>query len=132
MPSKGLKRIANVAGCCIIAASGLWSIGAYVDHQMSLAVVHDGMNPGLVAADADAFEAIVHPTQATLSIPQLEASGRAIVVAEGTNGRVLSVVPNESCQGQHYAARVKLLDGPRRGSIVWMCSDSFDMVNHWP
>jgi hypothetical protein len=131
-PAK-LKRKAKLLACCVAAlAAILWGIGAFIDYEMSLAVVEDGMNPGLAAQDAEALNAAVHPTEVTLGIPELKASGRLFVLAEGTNCRVISTVPHQPCQGQHYPARVKPLDGPRRGQIVWMCSDTFHMVNVWP
>ena len=76
------RRIAKTAGYCLAAAAALWSIGTFVDYQMSLAVVH--------------------PTDGTLGIAQAEGSGRAIRVTEGAKCRVVGIVSNESCQGQHH------------------------------
>jgi hypothetical protein len=63
---------------------------------------------------------------------ELKTSGRVFLLGEGTRCRVISVVSNQPCQGEHYPARVKLLDGARRGQIVWMCSDSFSTLYKWP
>jgi hypothetical protein len=115
----------------LIIGVTLWGIGAVIDYSTSLAVVNGGVTPGLAAVDPVAFEAAIHPSEVTHGISELKASGRVVSVAEGTRCRVIQNL-HESCQGRHYAARVKLLDGPRRGQIVWMCSDSFDNLYKWP
>lgn len=98
---------------------------------MSLAeVIRGGINPGLAATDYDAFVGVNSPAEST-AVSELTASGRIFVVPEGTRCRIIAH-SNQRCQGEHYPARVKLTDGPRRGQIVWMCSDSLTTLYKWP
>jgi hypothetical protein len=101
----------------------VWGLDLATDYSMSLAVVSGGVTPGFAATDADAFRAVSQPTETTPGVPQLREEGRVLVVEEGTRCRIIKEHPEMPCQGHHLAFRVKLLDGPRRGQVVWMCSD---------
>jgi hypothetical protein len=128
-----LKWRAITVVCWIaIFAVVLWGAGAFINYSTSLAMVTAGMSPGLAAADADALAAVAHPTEVTPSISELKASGRVLFLTEGTKVRELRAVSNMPCQGEHYPASVKVLDGALRGRTLWMCSDSFAKLYKWP
>jgi hypothetical protein len=128
-----LKRRAITVACWIaVFAVVLWGGGAFIDYSTSLAIVAAGMNPGLAAADAEALAAAAHPTEVTPSISELKASRRVLFLTEGTKVRELRAVSKMPCQGEHYPASVKVLDGALRGRTLWMCSDSFAKLYKWP
>jgi hypothetical protein len=130
-PAK-LKWPAKIALYIVAVCAILWGISVYIDYSMSLALVTRGVDPGFAATDAAAFQAVAHPTEVMPGIAELKASGRVIHIAEGTRCRIIYVGVGKPCEGNYYTAMVRLLDGPRKGQDVWMCSDSFDTLYKWP
>jgi hypothetical protein len=112
---------------------GLWGLNRFVDYTTSLGAVGGGFEPGLAANDIKDFEAVVHPTETTPSLSVLRASGKIFFVEPGTHCRLIRLPgTTEPCNGAHYIASVKLLEGPRNGNTVWMCSDSILILHPWP
>ena len=123
------KAVARVVYAIGAAVALLWMVDFAMEYSLSLAVVEGGITPGFAAKDLAAFNAVSHPEETSPGISELKAEGRILSIDEGTRGRVIERY-NLSCQGREYgASSVKLLDGPRNGQTVWMCSDEFVMLN---
>lgn len=113
--------------------SGVISFGlpACSDEQLSRAVVRGGALPGMVATDLDAFKTLYSPSPTSAVVDRLVAGERAFSVAQGTACKVVGS-DRSTCSGNHSALQVRLLDGPRLGQDVWICSDGIRMSYRWP
>ena len=111
-------------------ACGLLTIPSFLMLRRFLtdyATVGGGYDPGIAASDLAALRAIMHPEDLGPTRSELNQSGRLFLLAHGTRCIVVNaeVSPPWRCQGDHFPTQLKVLAGPYRGRIVWMCSDSF-------
>jgi hypothetical protein len=100
-----------------------------------------GLTPGFAASDLGALQAALrplnrdphaHPEPRPLSMIEeqpgvldLERQGRIFTVEIGTRCKVVRREWSLHCQTDSYHPElVRLLDGRRAGSVVWMCSDT--------
>ena len=97
----------------------------YLNHLGSLATVRIGPMPGIAAFDRQAFQEYSHPED-------LRATGKIFPVPEGTRCQVVKRDMTSSCGGNDHPFQIKLLDGPRKGEVVWMCSSNIAMTMAWP
>lgn len=126
-----LKRIARISACLILTLAALLACASwYVDYSTSLAIVGDGFNPGLAAIDIDSLDAVVHPTETTPGIKDLISAGKILTIVEGTRCRVIEH-RSLTCQGEHHAVHVKLMEGTHSAQSFWMCSDGVNMLYRW-
>jgi hypothetical protein len=88
------------------------------------ATVRGGADPGLAASDLAALRAAIHFEDLGPPREKLIAEGRLFVLVAGTRCVVLRYENSWTCQGDHSPVQLRLVDGPRRGEVVWMCADS--------
>jgi hypothetical protein len=98
----------------------------YVNDQISLAEVLVGSSPVVAARDL-----------ATLLKVQPDADGRPAggetAITENTKCRLLRYESREWCPvGKGNPVKVELLEGPRRGQVVWVCSGQIRRLHPLP
>ena len=107
--------------------SGVVSFGLPAcSDEPSRAVVQGGALPGMVAKDLDAFKTLYSPSPTSAVVDRLVAGERAFSVAQGTACKVVGG-DRSTCSGNRSALQIRLLDGPRSGQDVWICSDGIRM-----
>jgi len=91
------------------------------------AIVLGGYEPGIAATDLSALRAVMHPEDLGPTRSQLIEDKRLLTLDRGTRCIVLrwDRPPPWKCQGDHFPTQLKVLNGPWRDRMVWMCSDSF-------
>lgn len=103
----------------------------YVNHLGSLATTRNGPTPGIAAIDRQVFQEYSHPEQGR-SLEDLKVTGKIFEIPEGTRCQVIKRDMTASCEGNNHPFQIKLLDGPRKGEVVWMCSRNIGMTMVWP
>jgi len=122
-------RFAAVMALVVVA---LIAAFMYVDNLASLAIVRPSLSDGLAATDAQALHAAMHLDEDGPTIADLTTAGRLFRINDGTRCRVMQRNWRETCEGNDHPFLVRLLDPPRNGQLVWMCSDSVRMTMAWP
>jgi hypothetical protein len=125
-----LRRVAVTVFLVGILILALVSV---LNRQSSFAVVHGGVLPVLAAANTKAFLTLTKPESSTESFAELRSEGRIFEIVEGTRCRIVKRHGDLTCQQKpNYACEVRLLDGRRKGQLVWLCSDSVSPSMAWP
>lgn len=128
---KRRSLIKQIVPLTILALLGLLCAVLYVNHLGSLATVRNGVMPGMATFDRQAFQEYSHPEQGQSS-EDLRATGKIFQIPEGTRCQVMKRDTTSSCQGSNHPFQIKLLDGPRKEEVVWMCSSNIGMTMAWP
>jgi hypothetical protein len=106
---------------------------AILERQSSLAVVQGGVLPVLAAVDTTSFLTLTKPESSTESFADMKSEGRILEIASGTRCRIVKRHAEFTCQQKpDCALEVRLLDGPRKGQLVWACSDTVSPSMAWP
>jgi hypothetical protein len=129
----------------MVATVAVGVLLSYCSRRASLAVVRGGFTPGVAASDVGALLAALRPLNSNTAparprplstieeqpgVLDLERQGKIFSVDVGTRCRVLRREWSLSCQTPSYhPVLVRLLDGSRIGSTVWMCSDAVRLVH---
>ena len=117
--------IKHLAPLTLIFLLGLVCAVLYLNHLGSLATIRNGPIPGIAAFDRQAFQEYSHPEE-------FQAKGKIFEIPEGTRCQVVKRDMTSSCDGNNHPFQIKLLDGPRKGEVVWMCSINIGMTMVWP
>jgi hypothetical protein len=108
---------------------GLVCAVLYLNHFGSLAIVRNGV--GMAAFDRQVFQEYSHPEQSR-SFEDLIATRKIFQIPEGTRCQVTKRDMASFCEGNNHPFQIKLLDGSRKGNVVWMCSNNIGMTMPWP
>jgi len=119
-----LLRKVLYATVAVIAVATVLTI--YVNNQISAAEVLVGSSPVVAARDLP-----------TLLRARPDADGRPTggqtAITENTKCRLLRYESREWCLvGKGHPVKVELLEGPKRGEVVWVCSDRVRRLHPMP
>jgi hypothetical protein len=98
----------------------------YVNYRISLAEVLVGSGPVIAARDLPTL------LKSPSNVGERPTEGQA-AITERTESRLLRYESRERCPaGRGNPVEIELLEGPRRGQVVWVCSDQIRMLHPLP
>lgn len=123
------RRLRSVLTVALMAAVLVAGLYVYLDRQFRLAVM-SGDGPHLVASDRSALRSLLVESA---ELADLRAAGRVFSVPPSSRCRVVRSDNRSPCRvPQDFPVQVELLEGPRRGKLVWLCFGDIRWPLHAP